>query len=110
MVQESGGNLGAVDFPFVAAAKLMKFASRRHHTYFHRKVRAGELRFQDLTKTVRPQVFRLKTIKVETILRLEERVEEWNALDVVPVVMRHENVGFDSMATQCFRPTIPQHA
>src|ERR1700735_385778 len=110
VIQVSGRDLGAVDFPLVAARNLVKFSSSRHHTDFYRKVRASELRFKDLAKTTRPQVFRLKAIEMKAILRLEERVKKWNALDVVPVIMGNENVGFDAMAAVNLRPAVPQHS
>src|ERR1700733_9808747 len=110
MVQESGGNLSAVDFPFVAAADFMKFASRRHHADFYGEVWTCKLRFKHLSKSIGAEEFRMKTIKVEAVLRLEKRVEEGNPLDVIPMVMRDKNVGFDSMPTVGLRPTVAEHS
>src|SRR5271154_1179998 len=88
----------------------MKFAGRGHQADFHRKVRFGELRFKHSSKTFGAEVFRLETIEVEAILRLKKRIEEWNALNVVPVVMRNKNVRFDAMAPVRLRPTVAEHS
>src|ERR1700683_898745 len=97
MIQPGATNLRSVHRPFIAAIDLVKLPSRRHHVYIDWKIRAGQLRFQHLTKAVRTEIFRLETVKVKAVLALEKRIEERNALYVVPVIMRHQNVCFDAV-------------
>ena len=72
MIQPRATNLRPVHGPFIAAIDLVKLASRCHHVDVHRKVRAGQLRFEHLAKAVRTEIFRLKTIKVKAVLALEK--------------------------------------
>ena len=47
---------------------------------------------------------------MEAVLALKKWIKERDALYVVPVVMRHKNVGFDGVAAICARPAVAQHA
>jgi len=55
---------------------------------------------QHLVKAIRPQRLRLEAIEMEAVLRLEEGMEERNALNMIPVVMGNQNMGFDGAATE----------
>src|ERR1700730_4990737 len=47
---------------------------------------------------------------MEAVLALKKWIKERDALDVVPVVMGHKNMGFDGVAAICARPAVAQHA
>ena len=93
-----GGNLRAVDVPGLAAGDFVKFASRAHHGHIDRKIWAGELGFKNLLQAMWTQIFGLKAVKMKTILGLEKGTEKRNALNVIPVVVRDQDVGFNAEA------------
>src|SRR6185437_7840858 len=84
MIQPGDGNLRLADFPAVAAGNFAEGARGRHHADVYGEVRAGELGFEDLAKAIGAEGLRLEAAKVEAVLRLEKRMEERNALDVIP--------------------------
>ncbi len=88
----------------------MKRPAGRHRAYVHRKIRARKLRFEHLAKAVRAQILRLKTVEVEFVLRFKKRSEEGKALNVVPVVVRYEDVRVDTALPMRLCPEIPQHS
>ncbi len=55
-------------------------------------------------------MLRLKAVKMEAIVRLEERLKEWNSLNVIPMVMRHQDVSVYPAISLHLRPAIAQHA
>src|ERR1700682_5483863 len=55
-------------------------------------------------------MLRLKAIKMEAILRLEEGMKKRDALNVVPVIMRDENMGVNPAVAMELRQAVAQHA
>src|SRR5450432_3554029 len=92
-----GGDFRSVDIPGLPALHFVKFACCGHHGDVNRKIRTGKLSFEDLLQAVRPEILGLEAVKVESILRFEERMEERNTLDVIPMVVSDENMGFDAV-------------
>src|SRR6185437_6413015 len=52
----------------------------------------------------------LKAIEMEMIARVKEGVKERQALDVVPMVVRHQNLRFDVAVTMRLHPLVAEHA
>ena len=44
------------------------------------------------------------------IARLEKRMKKRDALDVVPMIVRHQDVSVDAIVAAQIRPTIAQHS
>src|SRR5262249_42913505 len=109
MIQPSRSNLCSANFPFLPGGYFVKRPPGRHRAYVHGKVGARKLRFQHLPKAVRPQIFRLKAVEIKFVRRFEEWPKEGKALDVVPVVVGHEDVRMDAALPMRIRPKIPQH-
>src|SRR5208282_1346060 len=68
-------------------------------------------------QAVPSKILRLEAIEVETVLCLEKRVEKRDSLNVVPMIVGHENVRFNSAVPAPFRPpaveslqVVAQHA
>src|SRR5271163_4750978 len=90
MIQITRGDVRAVNLKCFRVGHLAKIARRGHHGYVHWKIRAGELGREDLLEAVRSQIFGLEAVKMEAVLRFEEGMEERDALNVVPMIMRHQ--------------------
>src|SRR5277367_520047 len=99
MVEPGCGDERSADFPFFPAINLAKKTRRRHHAYIHWKIRACKLALQNLFEAVATEMLGLETVKMKTILGFVERLEEWDALNVVPMVMRNEDMRFDPAVT-----------
>src|SRR5579864_6881858 len=106
MIQPRRSDLRSLDFPFLAPLDLAEKAGRGHRVHVHREIGACDLRFQYLSQAIAPQVLRLKAIKVKAIVRFEEWMEKWNALKVVPVIVRYQNVSFHSAVAPPSRPAV----
>ncbi len=109
MVQPRGGNLRSANFPLLSRSYFVKRPPRRHRAHVHGKIRARKLRFQHFPKAVRTQIFRLKAVEVEFVLRFKKRSKERQALNVIPVVVRHKDVRMYAALPMRLRPKIPQH-
>ena len=68
------------------------------------------LRFKHALQAVVAQKFRAETIKVELAARGIERREKGNALDVVPMVVRDEDMRFQGRVCRLRGPSSAQHA
>jgi len=110
MIEPGGADSRAVDFKLVAAGDFAEVARGGHGADVHGKVGAGELSLEDLAEAIGAKGLGLKTIEVEAVLRFKKRVEEGNALDVVPVVVGDEDVGLDAAAAEFFAPVVAEHA
>src|ERR1700746_578649 len=109
MVQPPGNNLRSPNFPFLPGGYFVKRPTSCHRAYVHWKIRARQLSFEHFSKAVRAQIFRLKAVEVKFVLRFKKRSEEGKALNVVPVVVGHEDVRMDTALPMRLRPEIPQH-
>ena len=89
MIQPSRGDARPVYFELIAAGDLAELARGRHHAQVHREIGTRDLRFENFAQTLGPEIFRLKTVKVKSVLRLVKGMEERNALNVIPVVVGH---------------------
>lgn len=74
------------------------------------KVRTRELCFEHLAKAVAPQIFGLEAVKMKIILRQIEWTEKRNALNVIPMIVRDENVRLQWAVAFGIRPMIAKHA
>ena len=110
MIQPARGHFRALHFELVAARDFRKLAARVHQRQIHREIRARELRFQDLSQTVAAEIFRLEAVKVEIVLRQIERAEKRHTLNVIPMVVRDENVRLLGAVAIGICPMIPEHA
>ena len=54
-------------------------------------------------------MFRLESIEMKTILRLEERMKKRDALNVIPVVMRDQDVSVDAAIAMKLRQAVAKH-
>jgi hypothetical protein len=52
----------------------------------------------------------LEAIKIEAVLRFEERLKKWDALNVIPVVVRYEYVRVDARLGLRIAPAVVHHA
>src|SRR5690242_5433092 len=68
------------------------------------------LRFKNALQAALSQGFRAKTVKVKFVASFIERSEKRNALNVVPVVVRHKNVSFNRFAIRSPGPAVAEHA
>ena len=111
MIEPSGSDTSALDFPFLAAGNFAEIAGRGHHANVDGKIRAGELGFENLAQTIAAKKFGLEAVKVKAVLGLEEGVEKRNALDVIPVIVGDENVSVECRRSEpCCAPMIAEAA
>ena len=75
-----------------------------------REIGTRDLSFKSFAQALGPEIFRLKTVKVKTVLRLVKRMEEWNALDVIPVVVSHQDMRVNSVLGGLFFPSIAEQS
>ena len=68
----------------------------------------SHLRFKHALQTVAAQEFRAKAIKMEAILWRVKRRKKWQPLNVVPVIVRDENIRADGIVA--VRQLLAQHA
>jgi len=95
MVQPAGGDSRFAYMEAISAGNVGEIATRGHRLEIHREIRVGHLRFKDALQAVASDKLGSKTVKVKFVLRRIERRKKRNALNVVPVVMRHQNFGFN---------------
>ena len=92
MIQPARGHARSMNLELLTAADFAEFATRGKHAQVHGEIRTSHLRFQDLAQAIAPKIFRFETVKVKAVLLLEERMKERNSLNVIPVIMRHQDV------------------
>ena len=80
---------------------------RPHGAHVDREVRVGHLLFQGLLHAA---VVELVGVKEELVLRVVERREEGDALDVVPVVVGQEDAGLDGLLAELFFQRVAERA
>ena len=110
MVQPAGRDARARHLEMIAAADFRKFALGAHGVQVDWKIRIGHLRFKDTLQAARSQVLGPETVKMKAILFRIQRRKKRNALDVVPVVVRHENVRLVLFRLLCGFQVASQHA
>ena len=98
-----------MNFPLLAPGYLAERSRRAHDAGVYWEVRAGQLRFEHLSKAVLPQEFGLKAVEVKFILCLEEGMKKRDTLNVIPMVMRDQNMRFDLVPGVRLHPVIAQH-
>ncbi len=110
VVQPARGDLVFPDGERVSARDLFEFSFRVHRRQIHGEIRQRHLRFKDLLQAVAPENFRAETIELKFIVFGVKRREERNPLNVIPVIMRDENVRLRAGAGAGSCPAAAQHA
>jgi hypothetical protein len=110
MIQGAGGDFVFAYEKGVASSDFLEPAFGIHGGHVDRKIGQGHLSFEDLLEAVAAEVFGAETVEVEFVFFDVERGEEGDALDVVPVVVGDEDVGFwDAVAIRGGQ-AVAQHA
>jgi len=110
VIQPARGNFVFPDAKRVAAVHFLELALGVHCRHVHREIRQRHLRFENLLQAVAAQKFRTETIKVKVIIFGVQRREKWDSLDVVPVIVGHQNMRFRSAFPVGRGPAAAQHA
>src|SRR5260370_34234362 len=110
MIQPAQRDFIFANGEYVSAGHFLEFSFRIHRRQVHRKIRQRHLRFKDLLQAVASEKFRAKTIELKLVVFGVERREERYALNVIPVIMRHENVRLSASAGVGRSPAAAQHA
>jgi len=92
MMQPARRYLRARHANLVPAAHFGKFPLRAHRVQVHREIRIRHLRFKHALQAARAQILRPETVKMEAVLFRVQGREKRDALDVIPVIVRHKNV------------------
>ena len=104
MVQKSRPYVRVVDIPLVSAGHFSKCTRGSHRGDVHREVRFGKLSLEHLAKAISPEILRFETVKVKPVLAFEKWMEKRDTLNVIPMIVRYEDVGIDSAVAPPFRP------
>jgi len=110
MVEPARGYLVFADLESVAAAQLAELSARAHGREVHGKIGQGHLRFEDLAQGVAAKKLRAEAVKLEFVILDVEGSEEGQTLDVVPVIVGDEDVGFGGPDGIIGAPAVSQHA
>src|SRR5712671_7144217 len=110
MVQPFRRYLVFTDREGIAAGQFLEFASSAHGREVYREVRHSHLRFKDLFQAVATQKSGAEAVKVELIIFDIQGRKKWNSLNVVPVIMGHENVGLWGVRSARSSSAIAKHA
>ena len=108
MVEPASADTIFSDSKAIPAGDVSEIANCRHRLEVHWEVRMGHLRFKDALQAVTSDKFGSKTVEAKFILWRIERCKEWNALNMVPVVMCHED-GRVNRLIRCGRQPITKN-
>jgi hypothetical protein len=109
MIQPARRHLVFTDVKAIAAIHFLKFAFGIHRRHVYWKIRQRHLRLKYLLQTVPAQVFRAETVKVKMIFFVIQRRKKRNSLDVIPVIMRYEDVRLRRLLRVGRSPAAAQH-
>ncbi len=98
MIQFTRGDGVFTDLEDVAAFDFLEFSLGAHGGEIDGEIRKRHLRFKNLLETVASEKFGAKAIEVKFVGFRVERREKGNSLDVIPVVVRDEDVRFRAVA------------
>src|ERR1700751_1073420 len=101
MIDVASGDFIFSDGEGIAAGDFHKFLFGGHRGHVDGKIRSSHLGFEYLFQAVAAKVLRTKTIKMKSVVFGIQRRKERHTLNVVPVVMRDQNVRLWIAHTGC---------
>src|SRR3974377_3984 len=93
MIQPARGNRVIADPEAFASLQFAKLPARGHGGKVDREIRKRHLRLEYLAERITAQEFRPETVELKFIFLHVKRREEWQSLNMVPVVVRDEDLG-----------------
>src|SRR5579863_3576592 len=94
MIDEARGDFIFADDESVSAADFHEFLLGDHGRHVDRKIGSGHLGFKYLLEAVAAEMLGTKTVEMKCVVFGIQRSEERNALNVIPVIVSDQNVGF----------------
>src|SRR5271169_2618399 len=101
MIQPPRGDLVRADLETLASVQFAEFPPRTHGGKIDGEIRQRHLRLKNLPQRIPAKKLRPETVELEFILFHIKRREKRKSLDMVPVVVRDENVRLG--IRRCFR-------
>src|SRR5579883_833380 len=95
MIEPASGHARFADRETIAPSNIGEFAICGHSMEVDREVGMSHLRFENALEAILPDEFRSETVKMKLVVRRIQGREKGDALNVVPMVVGHEDVGLN---------------
>jgi hypothetical protein len=110
VVEPARGHFVRTDKETVSAVHFTESSFCAHGGEIDRKVGQGHLRFEDLPQRIAAQEFRTETVEMELVLFDIKGSEKGQSLNVVPMIVGNEDMGFGGKDGIPGSRSISQHA